>query len=69
MRWPTISPPGTLVTVLPRYRVAPRTLLAVYPRAPVIPRKVQAFVEFLKVWMAEHGLGRRQQSARLATSA
>jgi DNA-binding transcriptional LysR family regulator len=52
---------GTLVPVLPRYRVASRTLLAVYPQAPVIPRKVQAFVEFLKVWMAEHDIGRRKQ--------
>ena len=51
---------GTLVSVLPRYRVASRTLLAVYPQATVIPRKVQAFVEFLKVWMAEHDIGRRQ---------
>ena len=51
---------GTLVTVLPRYRVASRTLLAVYPQAPVIPRKVQAFVDFLKVWMAEHDIGRRK---------
>jgi DNA-binding transcriptional LysR family regulator len=51
---------GTLVPVLPRYRVASRTLLAVYPQAPVIPRKVQAFVEFLKVWMAEHDIGRRK---------
>ena len=49
---------GTLVNVLPRYRVAARTLLAVYPQAPVIPRKVQAFVEFLKVWMAAQDLGR-----------
>jgi len=44
---------GALVTVLPRYRAGARPLLAVYPRAPVIPRKVQAFVEFLKGWMAE----------------
>ena len=51
---------GTLVGILPRYRVAPRALLAVYPRAPVIPRKVQAFVDFLKVWMAEHAIGRRK---------
>lgn len=49
---------GTLVTVLPRYRVATRPLLAVYPRTPTIPRKVQAFVDFLKVWTAEHDLGR-----------
>ena len=54
---------GTLVNVLPRYRVAPRTLLAVYPQAPVIPRKVQAFVDFLKVWMTERQIGRRVQPA------
>jgi DNA-binding transcriptional LysR family regulator len=51
---------GTLVTVLPRYRVASRALIAVYPPAPVIPRKVQAFVDFLKLWMAEHDVGRRK---------
>ncbi len=50
---------GTLVNVLSRYRVAPRTLLAVYPQAPVIPRKVQAFADFLKVWMTERQIGRR----------
>ncbi len=59
---------GTLVTVLPRYRVAPRPLVAVYPHTPAIPRKIQAFVDFLKVWMAEQGLGRRP-SARIAASA
>jgi DNA-binding transcriptional LysR family regulator len=55
---------GALIGVLPRYRVASRVLLAVYPRAPVIPRKIQAFVDFLKVWMAEHDFGRRK--SRLA---
>lgn len=47
---------GTLVTILPRYRVLPRPLLAVYPRTPSVPRKLQAFVEFLKAWMAERAL-------------
>ena len=60
---------GTLVTVLPRYRVASRPLLAVYPQAPVIPRKVQAFVDFLKIWMAEQDIGRRRPSVRVAASA
>jgi DNA-binding transcriptional LysR family regulator len=50
---------GTLVTVLPRYRVNPRPLLAVYPQAPVIPRKVQTFVAFLKDWIAEQKFSRR----------
>jgi hypothetical protein len=54
--------------VLPRYRVAPRALLAVYPRAPVIPHKIEAFVAFLKVWMAEHDIGRRRASMRLASA-
>jgi DNA-binding transcriptional LysR family regulator len=44
---------GTLVAVLPRYRMAPRPLLAVYPKAPVIPQKVKACVAFLKTWIAE----------------
>lgn len=47
---------GTLVPILPRYRVLPRPLLAVYPRTPSVPRKLLAFVEFLKVWMAERAL-------------
>jgi DNA-binding transcriptional LysR family regulator len=59
---------GTLLNVLPRYRVAPRALLAVYPRAPVIPHKIEAFVAFLKVWMAEHDIGRRRASMRLASA-
>lgn len=47
---------GRLVTVLPRYPLAPRPLLAVYPRTPAVPRKVQAFIDFLKDWMAAHDL-------------
>lgn len=54
---------GTLVAVLPRYRVASRTLLAVYPAASTIPRKVQGFVDFLKTWMAEHEGGRARVAA------
>lgn len=49
---------GALVPVLPDYRAGSRTLLAVYPKAPVTPRKVQAFVEYLKDWMAERSLDR-----------
>lgn len=44
---------GTLVSVLPRYKIAARPLLAVYPKALVTPAKVQAFVDYLKVWMLE----------------
>lgn len=44
---------GALVSVLPRYRVASRPLLAVYPQAPVIARKIEAFVAFLRAWMAD----------------
>ena len=55
---------GTLLPVLPRYRVAPRALLAVYPQAPVIPHKVLAFAAFLKVWMAEHDIELREKIAR-----
>ena len=43
---------GALVAVLPRYRAGSRPLLAVYPQAPVTPPKVQAFIDFLKDWMA-----------------
>lgn len=42
---------GTLVTVLPRFKVAPRPLVAVYPRAAKVPPKVQVFVDFLTDWM------------------
>jgi len=59
---------GTLAPVLPRYRVASRPLLAVYPQAPVIPRKVQAFVEFLKIWMTEQDLNRDRAGARIASA-
>jgi len=54
---------GLLVGVLPRYRVATRPLLAVYPRTPVVSRKVQAFVDFLSAWMAEHDFGRPRRQA------
>jgi DNA-binding transcriptional LysR family regulator len=61
---------GDLVSVLPRYRVASRPLIAVYPQAPVTPRKVQAFVDFLKVWMAEQNIGgRRRQATRITAEA
>ena len=43
---------GTLVTLLPRHKIAPRPLLALYPRAANIPQKVQIFVDFLKSWIA-----------------
>lgn len=44
---------GALVTVLPRYKIAARPMLAVYPKALVTPAKVQAFVDYLKLWMRE----------------
>ena len=47
---------GALEIVLPRYKMAPRPLLAVYPKALVTPAKVQAFVEYLKVWMRERNI-------------
>lgn len=49
---------GTVETILPRYRVAPRPLLAVYPRTSSVPRKVQVFIDFLKAWMVERELDR-----------
>ena len=45
---------GTLVALLPRYRVAARPLLAVYPRAATVPQKVKVFVDFLRDWVAAH---------------
>jgi DNA-binding transcriptional LysR family regulator len=60
---------GDLVVVLPRYRAPPRPLVAVYPRTPVVPRKVQAFVDFLKVWMAEQVPVRHRLNARVAVEA
>jgi DNA-binding transcriptional LysR family regulator len=55
--------------VLPRYHAPPRPLVAVYPRTPVVPRKVQAFVDFLKVWMAEQVPVRHRLNARVAVDA
>ncbi|MFN3659353.1 MAG: LysR family transcriptional regulator [Pseudolabrys sp.] len=54
---------GALVPVLPRYRVAPRALLAVYPRMPSVPRKLEAFVDFLKEWMAGQDLNSGRRAA------
>lgn len=59
---------GTLVTVLPRYRVAARPLLAVFPKTLANAPKVQAFVEFLKHWMAEHSLDYGRPRGRLANA-
>ncbi len=59
---------GTLVPVLPRYRVASRPLLAAYPRASVVPRKVQAFVEFLKLWMEDQDLNHHRAGARVSVA-
>jgi DNA-binding transcriptional LysR family regulator len=44
---------GALVTVLPRFKVAPRPLLAVFPRSKAVPQKIEVFVEFLRAWFAE----------------
>lgn len=45
---------GSLVEILPSYRMPARPLLAVYPRTPAVPPKVQAFIDFLKAWLAAH---------------
>jgi DNA-binding transcriptional LysR family regulator len=60
---------GDLVVVLPRYRAPPRPLIAVYPRTPVVPPKVQAFVDFLKVWMVEQTPVRHRLNTRIAVDA
>lgn len=61
---------GSLVSVLPRYKVPSRPLLAVYPRAAVVPQKVQVFVDFLINWIAtrdvNHAAPRMAQSAAVA---
>jgi DNA-binding transcriptional LysR family regulator len=54
---------GTLVPVLPRYRVAQRALLAVYPRMSSVPRKLEAFVDFLTEWMAGQDLNKPREAA------
>jgi DNA-binding transcriptional LysR family regulator len=50
---------GTLVPLLPRYRVPARPLLAVYPRTAVVPQKVQVFIEFLRDWIAARDINGR----------
>ncbi len=60
---------GELVSLLPRYRPPPRPLIAVYPRASVVPRKVQAFVDFLKIWMGQQTPVRHRLNGRVALDA
>jgi DNA-binding transcriptional LysR family regulator len=43
---------GSLVNLLPRFKVARRPLLAAFPRARVVPQKIEVFVDFLSDWMA-----------------
>jgi DNA-binding transcriptional LysR family regulator len=43
---------GSLLTLLPRFKVARRPLLAAFPRAKVIPQKIEIFVDFIKDWIA-----------------
>ena len=44
---------GTLVTVLPNYKLPQRPLQAVYPRAITASRKTKAFVTFLSHWFQQ----------------
>jgi DNA-binding transcriptional LysR family regulator len=60
---------GTLVNLLPRYKIAQRPLLAIYPQAAVIPRKVQVFVDFLVNWMASQDVEGRPARLRQAIPA
>src|SRR5215470_119787 len=57
---------GSLVTLLPRHRVAQRPLLAVYPRAGEVPQKVEIFVEFLTNWVNSHEINHRSSRFPLA---
>jgi DNA-binding transcriptional LysR family regulator len=41
---------GTLVRLLPSFKVPRRPLLAVHPRSPHMPQKVRLFVDFLVNW-------------------
>jgi len=50
---------GALVSVLPRFKTAPRPLLAVYPRSKAVPQKIELFVEFLREWFAGQKLIRQ----------
>jgi DNA-binding transcriptional LysR family regulator len=47
---------GSLVTLLPRHRVATRPLFVVYPRADRVPQKVQVFIDFLRGWVAKRDI-------------
>lgn len=44
---------GTLVTVLPNYKLPQRPLQAVYPRAITASQKTKAFVTFLSRWFQQ----------------
>jgi DNA-binding transcriptional LysR family regulator len=50
---------GTLVALLPRYKVPQRPLLAVYPRTSALPQKVEIFIEFLKNWAGTREINHR----------
>ena len=54
---------GSLMPVLPRFKVKARPLIAIYPNTPAVPAKVQAFIEFLRGWMAERDFGRVARAA------
>jgi len=54
---------GALVTVLPRYRAAPRPLLAVFPRSAKVPQKIEVFVAFLRDWLRSREINPRSLRA------
>lgn len=58
---------GSLISVLPRYKVPARPLLAVYPRAAAVPQKVEVFIDFLTKWIATRDVNYRPP--RIASAA
>ncbi|HVO14532.1 MAG TPA: LysR family transcriptional regulator [Alphaproteobacteria bacterium] len=47
---------GSLVRLLPQYRLAPRPILVVRPRSIYMTEKVQLFVDFLVTWFKRRDL-------------
>jgi DNA-binding transcriptional LysR family regulator len=51
---------GTLLKIMPRYRVAQRPLFGVYPRAKTVPQKIRVFLDFMRDWIAHEDINDRR---------